>query len=174
MSNGEGRLGLRQGMVRLSNPTPRWAELFGEEAARLRAALSEFKAVVEHVGSTSIPAIPAKPILDILIGIPHPLDLASIRNALTPIGYEHATWAGVPGNEVFGKGDPRTHIAHVVPLHEEAWIRMIGFRDALRIDAVLASEYAALKCKLAAQHPHDRAVYTDGKSAFVERVLAGE
>jgi GrpB-like predicted nucleotidyltransferase (UPF0157 family) len=158
--------------VSLSEPTPRWADLFREEAARLEAALSELKAVVEHAGSTSIPDIPAKPILDILIGIPHPLNIASIKKALAPIGYEHATWAGVPGHEVFGQGDPRTHIVHVVPLCGEAWKRMTGFRDALRADAGLASEYATLKRKLAAQHPNDRAAYTDGKATFVERVLA--
>jgi hypothetical protein len=61
--------------------------------------------------------------LDILVGIPDPLEVAPLREALEPIGYEHATWAGVPGHEVFGKGDPRTHIVHVVPLGGPAWKR---------------------------------------------------
>jgi GrpB-like predicted nucleotidyltransferase (UPF0157 family) len=68
-----------------------------------------------------------------------------IRGALALLGYERATWAGVPGHEVFGKGDPGTHLIHVVPLHGPAWDRMIGFPDALRRDASLAAEYGELK-----------------------------
>ena len=116
--------------------------------------------------------MPAKPILDILVGIPEPLDLEPIKQALAPLGYEHATWAGVPGHEVFGKGSPRTHLLHIVPLGASAWDRMLRFRDALRSDAALAADYAALKRQLAAQHSSDRAAYTHGKSGFVERVIS--
>lgn len=165
-------LGLRQKLVRLERPNPHWAEAFEAEAARIAAALRPFGASVEHCGSTSVPGIPAKPIIDILIGIPVPVDLAAVAPALATIGYEHATWAGVPGHEVFGKGDPRTHLLHVVPHEEEAWARMLAFRDALRSDTSLAAEYAALKQDLAARYPDDRSAYTDGKRAFVARVLA--
>ena len=173
MSEGADELGLPQGKVRLCAPTPRWAALFEEEANRLNAALRTFGAAVEHCGSTSIPGVPAKPILDILVGISGRIDAGSLRDALAPLGYEHATWAGVPGHEVFGKGDPRTHLVHVVPLHGPAWDRMIGFRDALREDASLAAEYGELKRQLAARYPDDRSAYTDGKAGFVARVLAG-
>ena len=171
MSEGNSELGLAQGQVSLSEPTPRWAALFEEEARRLDSSLRSLGAEVEHCGSTSIPGIPAKPILDILIGIPSPLDVASIASALARLGYEHATWAGVPGHEVFGKGKPRTHLAHVVPLHEPAWERMLGFRDALRKDASLAAQYGRLKRQLAARYPDDRSAYTDAKARFIERVL---
>jgi GrpB-like predicted nucleotidyltransferase (UPF0157 family) len=174
MGEGADELGLSQGQVRLREPTPRWAALFKEEAARLSVALLPFGAVVEHCGSTSIPGVPAKPILDILVGIPRKIDVAPLRDALAPLGYEHATWAGVPGHEVFGKGDPRTHLVHVVPLPGQAWDRMIRFRDALRRDASLAAEYSRLKRQLAARYPHDRASYTDGKAGLVARVLAGK
>jgi GrpB-like predicted nucleotidyltransferase (UPF0157 family) len=166
-------LGLAQGQVRLAEPTPRWAALFEEEARDLNKVLCSLGAAVEHCGSTSIPGMPAKPILDMLVGIPEPLDIEAIRTALAVLDYEHATWAGVPGHEVFGKGDPRTHLIHVVPLRGPAWDRMLRFRDSLRRDAALAAEYGALKRKLAASHPNDRSVYTDGKSGFVQRVLAG-
>lgn len=169
---GEGHgLGVPQGLVWLSEPDPAWAALFEAEHARLAAALAAFGAVVEHCGSTSIAGIPAKPIIDILVGVPEPLDIPGLRAAFAPLGYEHATWAGVPGHEVFGKGDPRTHLAHVVPLHGAAWDRMLRFRDALRADPALAAEYAALKRDLAARLPENRAAYTDGKSALVQRVL---
>ncbi|HZF42729.1 MAG TPA: GrpB family protein [Sphingomonadaceae bacterium] len=165
-------LGLSQGEVRLSEPTPRWTSLFEEERRRLDAALRLFGAAVEHCGSTSIPGISAKPILDILVGIPEPLEIMPVRGALAPLGYEHATWAGVPGHEVFGKGAPRTHLLHVVPFGGFAWNRMVHFRDALRGDASLASEYDQLKKQLAARFPNNRSAYTDAKAAFVERVLA--
>lgn len=172
MSPGNNELGLARGEVRLAEPTSRWAALFQEESFRLNAALGTSGAVVEHCGSTSIPGIPAKPILDILVGIPEPLDVASVRAALATLGYEHATWAGVPGHEVFGKGHPRTHLVHVVPLHGAAWARMLHFRDALRADGSLAAEYSALKRQLADRYPNDRSAYTDAKAALVERVLA--
>ena len=165
-------LGLAQGMVSLSPPSEKWAVWFAEEAAHLRSALADSGARIEHCGSTSIPGLPAKPILDILIGIPEPLDILLLRSALMPLGYEHATWAGVPGHEVFGKGDPRTHLVHVVPAGGPAWDRMLRFRDRLRGDSALAAEYAALKRDLAARYSQDRATYTAGKAALVSRVLA--
>ena len=171
MSEGNGELGVAQGQVSLSEPTPRWTALFEEEACRLDAALRAFGAAVEHCGSTSIPGIPAKPILDVLVGIPAPLDVAAIRSALAPLGYEHATWAGVPGHEVFGKGSPRTHLVHVVPLHGPAWDRMLRFRDALRQDASLADRYGQLKRQLAARYPDNRSAYNDAKSDFIERIV---
>ncbi len=172
IAGGEG-LGLPQGLVRLCESTPHWAALFEKEASRLNAALCTSGAAVEHCGSTSIPGVPAKPILDILVGIPGKIEVAMLRDTLAPLGYEHATWAGVPGHEVFGKGDPRTHLVHVVPLHGPAWDRMIGFRDALRRDASLAAEYGQLKRQLAARYPNNRTAYTDGKAGLVTRVLAG-
>jgi GrpB-like predicted nucleotidyltransferase (UPF0157 family) len=132
MSKGPIELGLSPGQVRLCEPTPHWATLFDEEACRLATALASLDATVEHCGSTSIAGIPAKPILDILVGIAGKVDTAALRDALEPLGYEHATWAGVPGHEVFGKGNPRTHLIHLVPLPGPAWDRMIGFRNALR------------------------------------------
>lgn len=171
MSERDIELGLTRGQVRLSEPTSRWATLFQEESARLNLALQAYDAAVEHCGSTSIAGIPAKPILDVLVGIPAPFHVASITAALAPLGYEHATWAGVPGHEVFGKGDPRTHLLHVVPLYGSAWDRMLRFRDALRTDSMLAQEYGQLKRQLAARYPDNRSAYTDAKTEFIERVL---
>lgn len=164
-------LGLRRGQVRLVNSDVHWARLFDEEAGLLNSALSGFGAVVEHCGSTSIPGMPAKPILDILVGIPEPIDVLSVAGALEPLGYEHATWAGVPGHEVFGKGDPRTHLIHVVPTGGPAWRRMLCFRDMLRGDPRLAVEYADLKRDLAERYASDRSAYTEAKGAFIASLV---
>lgn len=107
-----------------------------------------------------------------LVGVPAPIGMNAIKEVFLPLGYEHATWAGVPGHEVFGKGNPRTHLIHVVPMNGAAWDRMLRFRDQLRQDPSLVADYAQLKRTLAAHHPSDRATYADGKSAFVMRVLA--
>mgnify|MGYP003579026603 CR=1 FL=1 len=77
----------------------------------------------------------------------------------------------VPGHEVFGKHQPRTHLLHVVPMGGDTWERMLRFRDALRADPAPAGAYAALKRALAARFPHDRASYTDAKGAFIAGVL---
>jgi len=166
------QLGLSQGQVKLVPPTSAWTSLFETEAALVAAALGPFDVRIEHCGSTSVPGIPAKPIIDMLAGIAAPIDVAAAAGALAAIGYEHATWAGVPGHEVFGKGDPRTHLIHVVPKEGDAWARMLAFRDGLRSEPALAAEYGALKQDLAQRFPANRSAYTDGKSAFVARVLA--
>jgi len=165
-------LGLQQGQVRLAPWTPDWACLFDEEAARLLTALSDLDPMIEHCGSTSVAGLAAKPILDLLVGIARPIDVAAIERALGPLGYEHASWAGVPGHEVFGKSQPRTHLLHVVPLGGEAWDRMLAFRDALRGSPKVAAQYAALKQDLASRFADQRSVYTEGKSAFIAEVLA--
>jgi GrpB-like predicted nucleotidyltransferase (UPF0157 family) len=164
-------LGLAHRQVSLVEWTPRWAAVFAAEAATLSAALSAHAAHIEHCGSTSVPGLAAKPILDILVGVPAPPDVPGLAQALAALGYQHAPRAGVPGHDVFGKGAPRTHLLHVVPLHGAAWRRMLRFRDALRADPALAAEYAALKRELAARFPGDRPAYTEAKAGFIVRVL---
>jgi GrpB-like predicted nucleotidyltransferase (UPF0157 family) len=164
-------LGLEHGLVRLADPSPLWGTLFTEEAARLRAALGPLERAVEHYGSTIVPGLMAKPILDILVGATAFGDAGPFAEALLPLGYEYAAHAGVPRHQVFGKGAPRTHLVHVVTYGGPEWGQALGFRDALRADARLAATYAELKAELAARYPHDRATYTDAKAVFIRRVL---
>jgi GrpB-like predicted nucleotidyltransferase (UPF0157 family) len=164
--------GLPHGTVQLAEWTPRWAELFAEEAARLRVALGDLAIGIEHYGSTSVPSLPAKPLLDILVGGPHVTDAAPYIATLAPLGYDYAEHAGVPEHLVFGRGTARTHLVHVVRYGGGAWHRALAFRDALRADAGLRNTYAALKRELAQRHGAERSRYTEGKSAFVEQVLA--
>jgi GrpB-like predicted nucleotidyltransferase (UPF0157 family) len=163
--------GLPHGIVRLLAWTPRWATLFEEEAKRLQSALGLLALGLEHYGSTSVPGLPAKPILDILVGVRPPLDPTPFVDALAPLGYEYVPWAGVPEHLVFGRDRVRTHLVHVVEYGGSAWQRGLRFRDALRADAALAAAYANLKTGLALDYPGDRASYTAGKAAFIERVL---
>jgi GrpB-like predicted nucleotidyltransferase (UPF0157 family) len=95
--------GLPHGIVRLTAWTPRWPTLFEEEAKRLQAALGPLVLGLEHYGSTSAPGLPAKPILDILVGVPPPRNPTPYVDALAPLGYEYVPWAGVPEHLVFGR-----------------------------------------------------------------------
>ncbi|HEY0015249.1 MAG TPA: GrpB family protein [Longimicrobium sp.] len=166
-------LGLRRGTVRLVPHTVRWAEIYREEEARLRAALQGVLVDVQHFGSTSIPGIHAKPILDILAGVRRRDDVFERRPQLVALGYGYVPGAGVPEHHVFGKGEPRTHLLHVVEHGSRAWTENLWFRDQLRADPALAAEYDALKLRLGEAHPDDRARYTEQKGDFVQRIRQG-
>lgn len=166
----EPALGLRKGIVRLVPHTPRWAELYRDEEPRLREALEGVLLDVQHFGSTSVAGIHAKPILDILVAVRRLDDVLERRPQLQALGYGFVPGAGVPGHHVFGRGDPRTHLLHVVEHGSRGWSENLWFRDRLRADPALAAEYDALKLRLAQAHPGDRAHYTEAKSAFIQRI----
>lgn len=164
-------LGLAQTQVRLCAPTPQWAALYREEEARLKAALGERLVAVEHYGSTSIPGIQAKPILDILVGISCLADGPRLAEPLAALGYDYDGADIVPGHHLFGKGAARTHLLHVVEYGSPIWTEALCFRDALRDDPKLAREYEALKITLSEKYAERRADYTAAKAAFIQSVL---
>ncbi len=164
--------GLAKGVVVLSDHDPRWADLFASEAARISSALGARVLGLEHYGSTAIPGIKAKPVIDLLVGVPRLNDVAKSSQSMTDLGYEDAGPDVVPGHHIFGLGAARTHIAHFVVFEGQRWRECLAFRDALRNDQQLARAYEALKMELAVKHPNDRAAYTEGKGAFVQRVVA--
>ena len=171
MSNPYG-LGLGQEENRLAAYQPGWPEAFAKEAARIKAALGDRVLAIEHYGSTSIPGLPAKPIIDLLIGVKDLDEVATIAPLMFALGYDDHTRNVVPGHYIMGLGEARTHHAHFVAFQSEQWWPPLNFRDRLRADPALRDEYQALKSRLVIEHPNDRAAYTEAKSAFVESVLA--
>lgn len=163
--------GLPHGKVFLAPHDVRWRGLFEAEAARIAAALGGAPLAIEHYGSTSIPGIDAKPVIDLLVGLRTLDEALTYVPAMEALGYDFAPYAGVPGHHVFGKGAARTHLAHFVEHGGVQWRACLAFRDALRADPARAGAYQALKRELAARHPDDRAAYTAGKGAFVATVL---
>jgi GrpB-like predicted nucleotidyltransferase (UPF0157 family)/GNAT superfamily N-acetyltransferase len=129
---------------------------------------------IEHVGSTAVPGLAAKPVIDIMAPVK---DLESSRaalRALEAVGYCYAPyksesmhWLCKPGPEL------RTHHLHLVPLNTRPWIDSLAFRDLLISDASVARDYAALKHRLAAAHRNDRERYTEEKGPFIESALRG-
>ena len=164
--------GLPHGVVVLAEPTSEWSRLFAEEAARIRAALGPVVLGLEHYGSTAVPGIKAKPVIDLLVGLRRLDDALDHVGAMEVLGYDFAPNAGVPQHHVFGRGLARTHLAHVVEYEGASWTACLAFRDRLRSSPDLARAYEALKVSLAERYPLDRAAYTAGKTEFVARVLA--
>ena len=159
--------------VRLVAHDPAWATRFADERARLLTALGDLPAEIEHVGSTAVPGLAAKPILDVLVGRPAG-DVAPYVEALQRAGYVYRGEAGIPGRHYFRRGDPRTHHLHLVECGGAVWRDHLAFRDRLRADAALAAAYGALKERLAIQHAEDRAAYTEAKAPFITAVLRGD
>ncbi len=141
-------LGLRSRTVRLVDHNPAWQQAFAVEASHIRAALGEVVIDLQHFGSTSIPTIRAKPILDLMLGIADFDQGPSLAPALARLGYEYVPHAGVP-NHVFGKGVDRTHLLHVVAHDSPKWHRNLRFRDRMLADPRLAQAYEDLKARLA-------------------------
>ena len=163
--------------VEIVDYDPRWPALFDEEAKRLRAILDPSLIVgLEHFGSTAIPGLSAKPIIDILIAVRSLADAqATFVDDLGKLDYVY--WADNPKKDrmFFVKGMPpfgsrRSHHVHVTEVHGEMWQRL-AFRDYVRVHPEEAQTYERLKRRLAAEHRTDRDAYTDAKSAYVENVM---
>ncbi len=153
---------------------PRWPEQFAEEAARLQQAMGDPMVAVEHVGSTSVPGLSAKPVIDILVGVRALAEGEQAVPALEALGYECRGENGIPGRLFFRKGlvqYRRTHHLHMVETGHEQWASMLSFRDYLRAHPDEVRRYEALKHDLARQFRDDRRAYTDGKAEFVQAVL---
>ncbi len=156
---------------------PAWPRRFEEERVLLERLLAPWlDGGIHHVGSTAVPGLAAKPIIDIVAGV---RDLEEARGAFERLreeGYEYAFhrpqthWFGKPASS---EAWPRTHHLHLTEPGSDLWRERLAFRDALRADRELAAEYETLKRRLAAEYPVDVEQYTAGKRQFVARVLAG-
>jgi GrpB-like predicted nucleotidyltransferase (UPF0157 family) len=164
-------LGLPQGTVKLMPHTELWHQLFAEEEARLRDAISEYTLAIEHVGSTAVCGLSAKPIIDIAVAVRQIADAERCVTPLGNIGYEYHGEYGIPGRHFFCKGEPRTHHLHLVEADSDLWRNHLLFRDYLRQHAEVAAQYDKLKRGLAHDYKDNREAYTEGKAAFIENVL---
>lgn len=156
--------------VEVVEHSPRWAEDFDEVAAVLREALTDVRSAVEHVGSTSVPGLAAKPILDVDV-IVDATDVDAAVAALQSVGYVHRGDLGVPGREAFhAPGPPRRNV-YVCTAGTAGVRNHLAVRDVLRSRADLREAYAAAKLALAADPGMDIDTYIAGKSAVLQQVL---
>ena len=165
-----------QEQITIADYSPSWPAQFAAEAEILRSAFAT-RIRVEHVGSTAVPGLAAKPIIDILLGAVSLVEIERVIPRLEAAGYLYVPVfeRQLPERRYFVK--PRTEGAHfhlhAVEADGTFWESNLRFRDALREQPALCEEYLGLKRRLAASFQMDRAAYTDGKASFIHEVLSG-
>jgi GrpB-like predicted nucleotidyltransferase (UPF0157 family) len=159
--------------IRIVPYDPRWSARFEQESAALMDAIGEWVAGgVHHVGSTAVPGLAAKPVIDILVGV---RSLEKSRACFVRLGQLEYLYAPYRSEEMhwFCKPHPsrRTHHLHLVPADAKRFRDELAFRDYLRAHADIAEEYGELKRRLAKELGHDREAYTEAKGEFIRAVV---
>ncbi len=163
-------------MVVVSPYSPEWPKLFQTLRAELLAAFAPVPVAVEHIGSTAVPGLAAKPVLDLLLGADSLPVIEEKIGALERLGYEYVSKyeRELPMRRYFVKPAgalPRVHV-HGVVRGSSIWRDHLAFRAALRADDALRAEYQALKLDLAARFSRDKAAYTEAKAPFIRSAIA--
>jgi GrpB-like predicted nucleotidyltransferase (UPF0157 family) len=168
-----GVLGLAHKSIQLVPYDARWPVLFEREAVLISRHLGPHFREVVHIGSTAVPNLDAKPVIDLMGGVADLRTPWSLFVQLADLGYEHRPRDTVPGRLFFAKDSHglRTHNLSVCKWGSGFWVSHLKFRDRLRSDENIAHAYAKLKLQLAENFPNDRVAYTDGKDQFIAAVI---
>lgn len=170
-------LGLQRHTVEVVDHDPAWAALAADACLAIEAQAGDLLLEIQHVGSTSVPALPAKPILDLAAAITSFDSIPGLIPRLAPLGYLYRGNRLETGGHLFileSRPDFRIIHLHVV-LHDSGqWRDYLAFREMLRSREDLRRQYAAVKRRLAALYPGDTAAYTAAKAEFIQCVLKGE
>lgn len=150
---------------------PRWPALFEHEASLLRGGRGMANVTLEHIGSTAVPGLPARPVIDMLLALESELTAGQYQT-LRSLGYARMR-ARPSGRLHLRKGVPRTHCLHLAPAGSRELWETLAFRDLLRRDASAAASYGALKA-LAAPAGDSRGAYSRAKGAFIRAALEGD
>lgn len=166
-------LGLNKNQVLLASYQPDWNEAFLKEKKFLQQVLGPVALSIEHVGSTSVLNLSAKPIIDIAVGVKDIRALQSVIPVLTKAGYDVLDSIQTEMEVLARKGAPdcRTHYIHVEILNGDRWQSHILFRDYLKKHLQAVKDYEQLKQSLAKRYPNDRKKYTAAKSAFIQEII---
>lgn len=150
-----------------------YEQAYQEEYEKLACILKGYYVVIEHVGSTAIPGIMAKPIIDIAVGIKDIADFDSITFILQSHGFVYLVNNGDSTRRVFVKtnNDVRTHHIHIEEYGKESWTNHVLFKEKLLLSERLRKEYEDLKVQLSIKYVNDRKKYTSEKAEFIQRVL---
>jgi GrpB-like predicted nucleotidyltransferase (UPF0157 family) len=158
-------------MIRVVDHDPDWVTTFEIEAERIANAVGAAAVRLHHIGSTAIPQIKAKPVIDILLEVTSLGAIDEKASLLEALGYEAKGEFGIPGRRYFrlnDSGGTRTHQVHAFEAGAPDVRRHVAFRDYLRAHPSIADEYGALKERFANAHPHDMTAYVNGKDTFVK------
>jgi GrpB-like predicted nucleotidyltransferase (UPF0157 family) len=152
---------------------PSWPERFLFLQRRIAGALGSMGVAIEHVGSTAVPNVPAKPIIDIDVLLATETEFDAVIDRLAKLGYVHQGNLGIPEREAFAAPvHDVPHHLYVCPPGSRTFQKRLAFRDYLRARPREAKVYADLKRSLALQFRDDRPAYTSGKSAFVAEIFS--
>ena len=171
---GEGALGLRRHTVRVVAHRAEWQALYKRERRALMERVGHLAVDIQHVGSTAVPGLAAKPILDIALAVPSTQDVPRLVGPLAEIGYLYRGDAGSDGGHLFVKEsapDVRTHHLHVVAEDDPQWREWLLVRDKLRADEALRTRYSELKEALKERYAEDRRGYTEAKNEFIRGLV---
>ncbi|HHE38640.1 MAG TPA: GrpB family protein [Candidatus Cloacimonetes bacterium] len=173
MKEKEEIIGLDRKIVKLSKFCPEWITLYRNEEKILEKAIGSLVIDIQHIGSTSIPWLCAKPIIDILIGVDSMKTADKTIKIMEKIGYQFKGEAGIPGRYFFvkGKEDKRTHHLHMIVYNTERWKNYLLFRERLHRSKAVREEYCKLKIKSAEKYQYNREAYTESKSEFIQKTL---
>ena len=151
---------------------PSWSQMFEQEATAIKQILGENCVAIYHIGSTAVPGLAAKPIIDIMPVVKRLTEVDNIAKQFESIGYEYMGEFGITGRRYLRKGgDERTHQIHIFAQSDDVNInRHLAFRDYLRTHENTKKNYAKLKIKLAQKYPYDIDGYCDGKEKFVREI----
>lgn len=178
------RIGLQWNRVALVDHDPEWNAMFQAERNKIAEMFGSEPIDLEHIGSTSVPGLKAKPLIDILAGLPDFEGRSKYVDVFDALGYPFKPTTDIytnqplekrPGHQCLFKHDEETgavvfHL-HLVQKGGGKWREQIAFRDILRTDEDARNVYEELKIKLALAHPEDRGLYHDGKAAFIDGLL---
>lgn len=165
-------IGLKSGTVKLSRYSATWAQRYRQEQVRLRRMTGKSRYCLEHIGSTAVPGLDAKPIIDMAMRIPSFKRLPLWISRLEKAGYVYKGEYGLSGRHFFVKGSPVTHHLHLVTPACKHWDRWMLFRDFLRANPVEATRYNKAKQALSRKYPNNRDAYTRAKTPVITRLLA--
>lgn len=157
--------------ITLSDYNPQWPQLFSQEAKLLKEIFGDLAINIYHKGSTSVPNLMAKPIIDITIEVEDISKVNQLNETLAAIGYSALGEYGMPLRRLFAKGDPRTHHLHVWDRGHDEIAKDLLFRDTLIQNAAARIAYENLKQKLGAQHRFEPDQYTMGKDRLIKEIL---
>lgn len=164
--------------VHLQAHDPRWLDAFDRERQRIASCLPGRFAAIEHIGSTAVPGLLAKPIIDMILGLTGFLDIDSALIDLQSIGYSYDPRSSAQSADrrwLLGhEAGHRTHHLHVVELGSPAWSHRIAFCDRLKRDPDLRAQYQALKIRVLERSGGNRDAYTAAKEPFIRNALAAE
>ncbi len=159
--------------VVIENYNPNWSKEYEQEKKKIMGVLKENNICIEHIGSTSVIGLGAKPILDIMVGVNNLDEVDKFIEPLRQIGYEFVAHKEFPERRFFRRGQWRagTHHLHIYKFESRHWNNNILFRNYLRTHSEVLKQYHQLKKDLAVVHYLDRTKYTQAKEPFIQNVL---